>query len=511
VSPTIQAPVIDYLGLSPVLAPLVGSILVLMLGLARGPLVQRWIVPGVAKLSLIAAIVLAILAWPRGEAQPIISGALTMDALTLSLSILVFVSAIFCIAFSWRSENVRLQGAGEYHSLLLASVTGMVVLLGSTNLVTLFIGFELLSIPLYVMCGSAVKTERSLESGMKYLIVGSVGSATMLYGLALIYGATGTTDFSGIAQAIGDVVPVTDPLLLTGLALSLTGFAFKASIAPFHQWTPDVYQGAPTPVTGFMAVATKAAALGLLIRFLLEPLGAAELLWGPALAVLAWITIIVGNVGALGQTSVKRLLGWSGVAQAGYLLAGLVVGSQFGLAATIFYLIVYVLMNLAAFAVVIARERVHEAGDHLQALEGLGRSSPWLAWPMTIAMLGLAGFPLTAGFFGKFFLIGAAVTGGYESLAVAIVIGSMISLGYYLRIIAVMWMKPGDLEIPSADGRPARRIRPIAGWSPEADAKAQPEIVGAAVLASLLVVAIGVYPGPLMNCAQYLAGALGWF
>ena len=183
----------------------------------------------------------------------------------------------------------------------------------------------------------------SLEAGLKYLVIGSVGSATLLYGLALLYGATGSTDFAGISNAIGDTVKVTDPLLLTGVALAATGLAFKASVAPFHQWTPDVYQGAPTPITTFMAVATKAAAFGIFLRLFDEALGGLQVHWGPALAALAVITIIVGNVGALGQNSLKRMLAWSGVAQAGYILAGVVVGTQLGLKATVFYLAGYLL------------------------------------------------------------------------------------------------------------------------------------------------------------------------
>ena len=277
----------------------------------------------------------------------------------------------------------------------------MVILAGAENLVTLFIGLELLSIPLYVLCAAETRRATSLESGLKYLVIGSVGSATLLYGLALVYGAAGDTDFQGIADAVGDSVSVTDPLLLTGVALVVAGLAFKASVAPFHQWTPDVYQGAPTPVTAFMAVATKVAAFAILLRFLDHALPDAQTQWAPWLAVLAVTTIVIGNVGAIAQDSLKRMLAWSGVAQAGYLLAGVVVGTRLGLQAVCFYLIAYLFMNVAAFAVVAARERVSEHGDSLESLRDLGAAAPWLAWPMTIAMLSLAGFPATAGFIGQ--------------------------------------------------------------------------------------------------------------
>src|SRR4029078_12055694 len=281
----------------------------------------------------------------------------------------------------------------------------------ATNLVVVFIGYELLSIPLYVLCATEMRRATSLESGLKYLIIGSVGSATLLYPLALVYGATGQTNFGAIARGADAVSR--DVLLFTGIALIVTGLAFKASVAPFHQWTPDVYEGAPTPITAFMAVATKAAACGVIIRFFDVAVVGASDVWAPALAVLAVVTIVVGNVGAIGQSSLKRLLAYSSVAQAGYMIAGVVVTTQLGIRAVVFYLAVYLLMNLAAFAVIVARERETALGEYVSSLYGLGATRPLLAWPMTIAMLSLAGFPATAGFFGKVYLIGADVDHGY--------------------------------------------------------------------------------------------------
>jgi NADH-quinone oxidoreductase subunit N len=381
----------------------------------------------------------------------------------------------------------------------------MVMLAAAENLVVLFLAFELLSIPLYVLCASRVRREPSLESGLKYLIVGSVGSATLLYGLAFIYGATGSTDFGRISDAIASEVGIGDPLLLVGIAFVATGLAFKSSVAPFHTWTPDVYQGAPTPVTAFMAVATKAAAFGVFLRLFFDALGSAQTNWAPALAALATITIIIGNVGALAQRSMKRLLAWSSVGQAGYLLAGVVVGTELGLQATMFYLAVYGLMNIAAFAVVIARERVDERGDDIEALENLGRASPWLAWPMTIAMLSLAGFPATAGFIGKFYLIDATVQGDYAWLGVMIVIGSIISLGYYLRVVAVMWLGSVEIEL-AAPLR--RRVARVGGWSPEADALRQPEALFVAVLAAAATIFFGIVPNPLFDAARDVGSSL---
>jgi NADH-quinone oxidoreductase subunit N len=311
----------------------------------------------------------------------------------------------------------------------------------------------------------------------------------------MLYGATGVTDYTAIAAKLGEGDLATDALTLIGIALVVVGLCFKASIAPFHQWTPDVYQGAPTPVTAFMAVATKAAAFGVLLRFFDVALIGAALDWAPALAALATVTILVGNIGALGQTSLKRMLAWSSVAQAGYLLAGVIVTSELGVEATVFYLAVYLLMNLAAFAAITARERETTLGDDIGAVAGIGSTRPALAWPLTLAMLGLAGLPLTAGFWGKFRLIEAAVDGEYAWLGVVIVIGSMISLGYYMRVIASIWMSPAAEPSP---------LPALAGGSVEADVTGPPrgrawELDLTAVVFGAAILFFGVWPQPLFD------------
>jgi NADH-quinone oxidoreductase subunit N len=500
-----KTPEIDYKALSPLIAVVGGSMITLLVGLLRGRLVHRAVAPLMAIATLGVAIGLTIWIWEPGRRTPIVSGELSMDTLTLGLSLLFYIAGIVTVLLAMRGRTVAAVGGGDMYALMLGSIAGMVILAGAESLIVLFVGIELLSIPLYVMCGMRIRREKSLEAGLKYLVIGSVGSATLLYGLALLYGATGTTQLGLMAGAIGDKVPLHDPLLLTGIALSAVGLAFKASVAPFHTWTPDVYQGAPTPVTAFMAVATKAAAFAIILRFFDKALLPSHADWAPALAALAAITIVVGNVGAIGSSSIKRMLGWSGVAQAGYMLAGVVVATELGVQATAFYLAVYLVMNMAAFAVVIARERVSEAGDDIRSFDGLGRASPWLAWPMTISMLALAGFPATAGFIGKFYLIRAAVEGDYTWLGIMIVVGSMISLVYYLRVIAVMWMGPIDIELPSV---PRRRVPRMAGWSPEADAKAQPEIVLVAVAAAAATIFFGLYPDPLFDVARDIGAAL---
>jgi NADH-quinone oxidoreductase subunit N len=504
----LSAPHIDYQGMAPLFAIAGGSLVTLLASLLRSRWVHRVLIPALTVIALGAAIGLSIWNWDPGDKKPIIEGALSIDTLSLGISILCYVAGIATVFLSLRALAVKEAGSGEYYTLLLGSIAGMTVLAAASNLVTLFIAIELLSIPLYVLCASEIRKRVSLEAGLKYLIIGSVGSGTLLYGLAFVYGATGTTDFAGIASAIGNKVPVSDPLLLTGIALAATGLAFKCSIAPFHTWTPDVYQGAPTPVTAFMAVATKAAAFAVFLRLFVEAFPDDQATWANALTALAMITIIVGNVGAIAQRSLKRILAWSGVGQAGYILTGVIVSTQVGLQAMGFYLAVYLVMNMAAFAVVVARERVSPAGDDISSFEGLGRADPWLAWPLTIAMLGLAGFPATAGFIGKFYLLRAAVDGGYDWLAIFIVIGSVISLAYYLRVVAAMWLGPVEVAVRPADGGAVRRLARAGGWSPEAEGRAQPEVLAIAVIMAAAVIVFGILPSPLMDAARDVGTAL---
>ena len=505
-----KGPAIDWAALSPLIALVGGACVVLMVGLLRARFVRRHVVPFLTLVALATTIGLGI--WQWGVNTAIIEDTLAIDDLTLALTMVFCVGGVATVLLSWRSRATEEAGEGEYFALLLTSILGMVVLVAAQNLVIVFVGFELLSIPLYVLCATHLRREQSLESGLKYLIIGSVGSATLLYGLAFIYGATGSTDFSGIAEAATD-----DVLLYTGIALVIAGLAFKASVAPFHQWTPDVYEGAPTSVTAFMAVATKAAAFGVMLRLFDVALIDFATTWGPALAVLAVITIVVGNVGAIGQSSLKRMLAYSSVAQAGYMLAGVVVSTRLGVAAVVFYLAVYTLMNLAAFAVIVERERETGLGDDISNLYGLGADRPLLAWPMTIAMLALAGIPATAGFFGKLQLIRASVENDYGFLGVAIVIGSAISLAYYLRVIAAVWMRsPSEAVAVRPSGRPV-----IAGGSQEADPppaavvaegparpSRQVEVIFVAVVCAVATIVFGVYPEPLFDIARDAGDAI---
>jgi NADH-quinone oxidoreductase subunit N len=496
----LKGPHVDFAALSPLIALFGGAIVVLLVGLLGSRRVREQVVPALALLALGATVGLTIWRWNTPES--VVSGALRIDRLSLTLNLVLAVGGMATVLLAWRSRAAQEAAHGELHAMLLTTIGGMALLAAAQNTVALFLGLELLSIPLYVLCATEMRSEHSLEAGLKYLIVGSVGSATLLYGIALLYGATGATDFAGIASAISGSGLASGAMLLTGIALCVAGLAFKASVAPFHQWTPDVYEGAPTPITAFMAVATKVAALGVLLRLLDVALIEAHASWGPALAALATITILVGNVGALGQSSLKRMLAYSSVAQAGYMLAGVVVATQLGAQAMVFYLAVYLAMNMAAFAVIVARERETNLGDNVQAMAGLGRERPWLAWPMTISMLALAGIPATAGFIGKFYLIDAAVAGGYTWLGVVIVIGSMISLGYYLPVVATMWMAPSPV---AAIAGGSQDLDPIAATA----SPPQPELVFLAVLAGAATILFGIVPQPLFNLVHGVGSALG--
>jgi NADH-quinone oxidoreductase subunit N len=533
----IVGPYVDWRAISPFMVLTAGGLLILLVGLFRPAFIRERVVPSLAILAFLCALAAEIWVYhyrphplPSAHAFCLVarpecgSAPLAMDRLALELDMLFALAGVAAVLMSWRVIAPRESGHGEYSALIIFSVLGMGVFVSAQNLVTLFLGIELLSIPLYVLCASETRREGSLESGLKYLIVGSVGSATLVYGLALVYGATGATDFGPIGAALsqGKLAggSLGNPMVLTGIGLTIVGFAFKASVAPFHQWTPDVYEGAPTPITAFMATATKAAALGVFLRFFDVAGIGAQNTWAPLLATIAAITIIVGNVGALGQSSLKRMMGYSGVAQAGYMLAGVVVGTRLGVQATVLYLMFYLAMNMAPFAVIVAAEHERPDGDYLNGLAGLGTRRPWLAWPMTIGMLALAGIPGTVGFIGKFQLIEALVSGAYTWLAIVLVIGSMISLGYYLRVIATIWMRPAvPAPIGPATATGPGELAPIAGGSLEADelrshpgpgaAALYPEALFVAVGFAAATIFFGIFPAPVFHLASHAANALG--
>ena len=485
---TFQAPDVDYWALAPVIALTVGLLLAVLL--AVGGRLSR-LAPGAAILTMLIAGGLLIGQW--GEEKSIIAGTLAIDGLSITFSLLILLAGIAAVLFSLGDPASEQAGRPDFIALLLGSILGMVLLTQADNLITFFIALELFSIPLYALCGTDLRRESSLESGLKYLIIGSLGSATLLFGMAFVYGASGATGFEQIAQGLGSADLVSDPITLTGVGLVTVGLAFKVSLAPFHQWTPDVYQGAPTSITAFMAVATKLAGFAVFIRFFLTALEPLAADWDVVLAAIAAISIVVGNLGALGQDSLKRMLGYSGIAQAGYMVGGILVATQEGVEALSFYLAAYLAMNLAAFAVLVIREQRDGSTDSIAALRGLGRRDRALAWPITIAMLGLAGLPPTVGFIGKLYLISALVDADWTWLAILVVVGSIASLGYYLRVVGVVW-SGGDEEPARAEAGGGGVFK---------------FVVAIGIVAAVASIAFGVLPDPLYDFATQAANAIG--
>jgi len=371
------------------------------------------------------------------------------DTFALFFEVLFASLGILTVALSHSYLKRRGLLQSEFHILTMAAVIGMMVLASATSLVTVFLGLELLSISLYIMCGFARTDFRSQEAAAKYLLVGGFASAFVLYGMALVYGGAGTTVIPEIAQRLGEASS-TNPLILLGIVLMGVGFAFKVSAAPFHMWTPDVYQGAPIPVTAFMSVGTKAAAFAMIVRVFAGGLPHLAPEWQVVLAIVAFASMVFGNLMAIVQTSLKRLLAYSGIAQAGYILIGVIAGGPNGLSAVLYYLFVYMFMNFGAFAVITLLAAPDGDRDSFADLQGLGRRNPVLAVAMTIFMLSLAGFPPSVGFFGKLFLFTAGVGAGYTWLVVVAVLMSVVSVFYYIRVLIPVWSAaPARERVPA--------------------------------------------------------------
>jgi NADH-quinone oxidoreductase subunit N len=417
----------------------------LVLAFPRRPsLVQAW----GAALSLVGALVLtvwqyAVVLAPGGAPfapQEALQGALANDGIGFFTRLTVYLTALLVVPLGYGYLQDRRINRAEVEPLLLFSVVGMAFLGTANDLITLFVSLELLSFALYVLAGLARRDRRSQESSLKYFVLGSVTSALLLYGMALIYVATGTVDLAAIGEAIG---LVTTPRLVAviGVVLVTVGVAFKVALAPFHLWAPDVYQGAPTNVTAFMAAAVKAAGFAAMLRLYLVAFPSLEALWVPALSVLAAVTMLYGAYLAVVQHDLKRMLAYSSVTHAGYATIGVVAHSDAGLSATLWYLLTYAVSTLGAFGCVIAVERLRRGEVTLLDLRGLGRTSPPLAGILTLCLLSLAGVPATAGFVGKFVVFRAGITAGLTWLVVIGVVSSVIAAFFYLRIIGTMFLE----------------------------------------------------------------------
>jgi NADH-quinone oxidoreductase subunit N len=455
----IEKPDVDWLALAPVLSLLAASS-VALLGAVIVPKWLRGLLAAVsAAVGFVVSFAFAIVLFVEDEqATTVIGDAFARDRYAWLAAMIVCGAGFLAVGLSW-AEPVDTAYRGEYYALLAAVAAGMVFFVSAANLMVLFLALEWFSIGLYVLCAITGDRVWALEAGLKYLIVGGFGSAVLLFGSALVYGATGALGFAEIAEASGGLTD--DPLLLAGLAMVLAGLAFKASAAPFHMWTPDVYQGAPTPVTAFMSAATKTVALVLALRLLVTAFPELDEFWTIAVAVLACISLAWGNLAALVQRDVKRILAYSSVSHAGFLLIAVSANNELGGRALLYYLIPYSAMSIGAFAVVAARERELGRLVDLDDLAGFGWERPVLGFAMWVFMLGFAGMPLTGGFIGKFYVFAAAYEAGWAWLVIVGVVATAISLYYYFGIVRALYMRsPLEVRRPAAvaGGAPPREL-----------------------------------------------------
>jgi len=377
------------------------------------------------------------------------AGMVSLDNLSTLFNVLFLSTTAIVVLLSMpflRREEVE---HAEYHALLLFATSGMMMLASGLDLITLFLGIEVLSISLYILAGYRRNDDASNEAAMKYFLLGAFASGILLYGIALVYGATGTTSLHRIGAAIaGASAPVPEGLIYGGMSLILVGLAFKVAAVPFHMWTPDVYQGAPTPITAFLSAGPKAAAFAAFLRVFFVAFGPAQAEWDMVLGVIAVLTMTVGNIAAIAQTNVKRMLAYSSIAHSGYVLIGLVSGGLVGGTGAVFYLMAYVAMNLGAFAIVILLEYKADRGGELKDYAGLGFKYPLIGALLSLFMLSLSGIPPTVGFVGKLYLFGTAVQTGHVWLAVFGVLNSAISVFYYLRLLVLMYMRESQEALP---------------------------------------------------------------
>ena len=407
-------------------------------------------------------------------------GSLTIDGFALFFNWIFLVAALIVAVVSYRYLEIEGEHHGEYYGLILLAQCGMFFLAAGTDLVTLFMGLELMALSFYIMVGFLRSDRRSNEAAMKYLLLGAFSSGFLVYGFSLMYGLSGSTRLREIASAIAARDPW-DPMVFLAMATTAVGLLFKISAAPFHMWAPDAYEGAPTTVTAYLSVASKAASFAFLVRIFVGPLGAARETWEPLLIFIAIATMTVGNLAAITQTNVKRLLAYSSISHAGYMLLGLIAGNETGLKGIAVYILVYTFMNLGAFLVIVALRRKDLIGDELDDMSGLVHRSPGYAVLMLIFLLSLAGIPPTAGFLGKYYIFLSLIQTGHYVLAVVATLYVAVAIYYYFRIVKTMFT--GELASQELLSSPAG-LRLAVG------------------LAGVLTLAIGIYPEPWLRFAQ---------
>ncbi len=485
----IHRPHVDWFALAPVNALLLASALALLCAVLVPRARRKDLAATFCALGYLAAFGLAVALYVRSaNGHGVVADAFRRDRLAELATMIVAGSGLLAAAISYR-ERAREDHVGEYYSLLAAAGAGMAFFVAANNLMTLFLALEWFSICLYILCAIDRNRLGGLEAALKYLVVGGFGSAVLLFGSALVYGSSGRLDFPGIAAAGAQH----DALLVFGLAMIVAGFGFKASAAPFHMWTPDVYEGAPTPVTAFMSAATKTVALVVALRILTTAFPANAHLWTVALAVIAVCSLVIGNFAALVQRTVKRMLAYSSISHAGFMLMAVAADSALGARALLYYLVPYAATSLGAFAVVAARERELGVPVTYENMAGFGWERPLLGISMWAFMLGFAGFPLTGGFVGKFYVFAAAYRHGWTWLVIVGVLATLVSLYYYLGLVRAMFMRrPEDLQLAPIGGSPPRD-----------------GLLQAAVL-TCLVVTVGSFFAvqPLIDLAKHASNAL---
>ncbi|HJU90626.1 MAG TPA: NADH-quinone oxidoreductase subunit N [Gemmatimonadaceae bacterium] len=473
-----------------------GAMVLLLIGAWRRESAARQKAVGIgAILVCIAAAVATVWMWRSGATAN--DGVIAVDAFRWASDLIVLLATVLAILLALDYNDREQLIAPESHVLVLLASSGMMLLTAARDLMIVFLGIELMSIAVYVLAGLNRRSSRAAEAALKYFLLGAFSTGFLLYGIALLYGATGSTEIGAIGERLDGSALGQSPMLLIGMGLLLVGFGFKIAAAPFHMWTPDVYEGAPTPYTAYMASAVKVAGFAAFLRVWLEAFPATawegtNAAWYTALAGLAIVTMIVGNIVALAQKNIKRLLAYSSIAHAGYILVALVVGTSAGASAFIFYLIAYTLATMGAFAVIIALGESGERNLDVADYSGLWTVRPGLAAAMAVFMLAMLGFPIAGGmgFFAKWYVLDAALDAPRPqvALAVLVVLTSVISAGYYLYVVMVMFMRPRPADAPA----PAR----------------VPRLTAAVIAISAVgILYFGIFPGWAIHLARLSAPA----
>ena len=471
----------DYLLLAPeILLASAGLLLLLAGAIGRGMGNRESALVAIVSLALTAGVLLRVHSVIPGRLL-ILNGSFVLDGFSFFWKLLVLVATVLTVLISIRFIDEGNYRAPEYYSLLLLATSGMLFMASGYTLLTIWIGLETMAIASYILAGYFKRERRSNEAALKYFILGALSSGILLYGISLLYGATGTIQLAELSETLRSVEG--NPLVPLGWLMLAAGLFFKIAAVPFHIWTPDVYVGAPTPVTAWLAVASKAASFAILLRIFYEGLGSLKVEWQTVVAIVAAVTMIWGNVAALTQDNVKRMLAYSSIAHAGYVLIGVLAVSQIGMWSVIFYLLAYTFITLGAFGTVIVLERREYAGETAADYAGLARRSPFLAAMMLLFMVALTGIPPTGGFVGKFYLFAAAVETGWSWVAVIGVVTSAISLYYYFRIVLNMYLRDSDHTTPVPLKAPA--------------------LVGAIAFCALATLVMGIIPGPFIELAKH--------